>query len=255
MLIHTAIAIVAVLVVVGLFVALFMQGAYVRYRLQDVEAGKVSYMSDLACPDVDNAVRSYAVKLALCKLTEMNLSSRLPEMPDDVYSSASCPSMMSSSSSNSSIIGQQPTSTAKRPIKAYWLVLRRTSTAKQLEQDVSAGRVKYIIASGILCRVASIELQTYFSETERTTTLRDFVFLAICDPLASLASQCSIAYTVMPWGQTIVREADDDPKQMLESLKKAGVAQHCNGSPEEARLDDVVLHIWGYGISTKASSE
>lgn len=243
MLIRTAIALVGVLIVVALFVALFMQGAYVRYRLQDVETGRMSYMSDATCPEVENGVRSYAVKLASCKMNELNLGARLPSPPVDAYSSALCGGDL-----------QRAPQTPNRPSaggKAQWLVLRRTSTSVQLQQDVTAGRVKYLAISGYVVRVSPANTRDHFNEAEHIA-LRDYVMLAISDALASMASQCKISNLVMvlPWGTS--QDASGGALDGVMSIAADAASGSCDG--DSSLHADVVLHAWGYGISASVST-
>jgi hypothetical protein len=261
----------ASVVIVALFLTLFLQGAYVRHRLQDLEE-KTLGSSDAACPPCKtaNAMRSYALRVAACKMRDMNLSQRLPYIPDDIEVSLGCVGTDGKDVTDVSV-------TYSKESSAFWLVLRRTPSALQLKEDVDAGRVKYVIAAGHLIRVASVEMQAFFGDNEKQVVERDHIFLAIADPFQGIrASQGSnnnasaTCANIMPVEVVLPWAASYNNVGRVDAFSKY-IASLCNNSSSNNTANndtnpttqtttqttttttttdgpDVVLHVWGYGF-------
>ena len=216
-------------IVFALFVALFLQSAYLRSRVLASEKSLLS--SDTAaiaaCPDLDNGVRAYALRVACCKMNDLNLSSVLPVLPDDA---------------------RHPRSRAcKGPgDRSAWLVLRKTSTSKQLVDDVDAGRVKYLVALGGVVRVAPANLERHVSDAQATALRHAYTVLAVGDPFPDACTgRRGHSEVVLPW-------AANGSSSSLDKLLAAVAARRRCSAPEEA--SDLLLHVWAYGVSAHVAS-
>ena len=212
------IALMAILVIVGLFVTLFLQGAYVRYRLLDVERSRMSIPDDVACPDIDNGARSYALLLDCCKTRSMNSGPRLPKA---VTSSGDV----------------DLTTTTSKPL---WLAVNKTTTSTQLYSDVASGRVKYLLLGGRVARIATPNMHEYFTETERATLNVTWVIFSVS------AAFAPGELVVLPWTQeaTYTEQGID-----------AYVSRACGDPASNTTCGNrVLVHCWAYGVSASAVS-
>lgn len=228
-------ALAAIVVVVVLFVVLFLQGAYVRHRLEDVERARLG-ASDPTLLNTSglsaSAVRAYALTLDICKTNELNVGSRLPPLPKEAIptsAAAVCPASSQAKAHNN------------KNIKGQWMVLRRTPTALDLQKDVEDGEVRFLIMQASLMRVSSVQLSTLFSDAEVTRFAADYVILVLSEPFALLkATGCLPVSVYLPWGEKAATKFD---------VTNQG---HCGSATTNSA---VIIHAWGYGSSPTAFSQ
>lgn len=210
---------IAVFIVVGLFVVLFLQGAYVRHRLADIERAKLSeFDADMQCPEIDNGLRSYALLVACCKTRELNASPRLPK------SITSGDTSLDVSIRNS----------------ARWLALMNTTAATQLRRDIVSGRVKYIVLGGHVARVSIPNMHEYFTEGELAILNNTFVMLSVMN--AFLPGDT----VVMPWNHLEQKDGG--------GVRADDIVSRACGEAGSRCSEKILAHVWGYGVSSSAVS-
>lgn len=234
----TALFYMSIVVVVALFIILFLQGAFVRYRLRDVETSmRASASEGVSTPSGGlNSVRTYALRIASCRMNELNARPHRPLIPraTEFFTASAC---------RRDTVGNDA---AKETMAASWLVLRRSSVSEQLRQDVEAKRVKYMIISGIVVQVAPVDVALQLGNFDRQT--RDFTYLLMADPfdpiLASDASKenCRVSDIIMPWmtpsSSSKLQSSARDVSQMIKAYDKCGA---------NSASSDIIVHVWAYG--------
>jgi hypothetical protein len=204
----------AVFIIVGLFVALFLQSAYVRYRLLDIERSKLSTATaNVECESVDNGVRAYALKVACCKTRELNAG---PRKPVSTLSTVPFPKASSGPS---------------------WLALMKTTGASQLKDDVFAGRVRYVVMGGKVARLDLPNMHEYFSDSERKQLESTFILFSLSTAFAPNTM------VVLPWQQQTFTSAS------VSTAEADALVSRICGSAGSRCEDEVIVHAWAYGIS------
>ena len=212
----------AAFIIVGLFVTLFLQGAYVRYKLLDIERARLSTPGDdVQCPELDNGVRTYALIVTCCKTRELNSGLRMPKAITSAHGYDALGAVTDVSNS------------------ARWLALKKTTAALQLQSDVSAGRVKYVVVNGSVLRVASPALNEYFTDGELVGIKASRVLLAVASPFPSGAR------VTLPWSASALA-LTSGPGYV------DGVLADLCGQSSAACTDDVMMHVWGYSATSSA---
>ena len=239
----TALFYMSIVVVVALFMILFLQGAFVRYRLQDVETSLRASASDGATTPSGglNSVRTYALRIASCRMNELNARPHRPLIPraTDFFSASSC-------RRRSTTAGGVAPTMAKETMAASWLVMRRSSVSEQLRQDVEAGSVKYMIISGIVVQVATVDVALQLGNFNRHA--RDFTYLLMAEPFDRTAvsddPSCRVSDIIMPWmtqsSSSKLQSSVRDVSQMVKAYDKCG---------ENSASSDIIVHVWAYGTA------
>lgn len=256
----SAAALAGVFIVVALFAVLFLQNAYVRQRLGDIETTSMSARK-ASCPDVDNAVRAYALRIATVRMTQLNSGARRPRIPREAFSQAVC-----GISKNNRRRGQMSNRRSQPPDMGYWLVLRRTSTSSQLQQDVETSRTQYLILSNAVVRVFPVTLSKYFSELETGNLAPAYVVLGLAGAVSSDAQRCGVAQFILPpWinpsadGVGVMNAMEPAAATMLPVGMLLDVVSALSTAPSSAAraprelLKDRTIHLWGYGRATSDS--
>ncbi len=220
----------SIAVIVSLFMVLFLQGAFVRYRLRDVETSMRATIPD-SCPSVGNGVRTYALRLASCRMNELNARAHRPLIPRDVEFFSKCHSSTSSSASET--------------VAASWLVMRRSAVSEQLQRDVESRRIKYLIISGKVVKVATVDVALQLGAYDAKGTM-DYTYLLMVDPFEMATDpRCGVSDVILPWMMDSSYASDTqssvgDILQMIAKYNKCG---------ENAEASDIVVHAWAYGTS------
>jgi hypothetical protein len=212
-------------IIVGLFVTLFLQGAYVKHRLEGVERSRLGDTRgiDAACPDVSAGLRAYALKVACCKTRELNATTRSPV----------------------AITSGDPLPKDAGKASSRWLALHKTTAAVQLKDDAARGRVKYLVLGGKVARVAVPNLHEYFSEGERLALNAQFVVLCI-----AFAFPADLPAAVMPWQ---VQQSDVNDKAAVIHNPETLLTRMCGTSSSECSTA-LAVHAWAYGVTSSAVS-
>ena len=231
----TAIFYLAIIVVVALFMILFLQAAFVRYRLRDVETSMRAVLPDGADDHQGNGVRAYALRLASCRMNELNARAQRPLIPRDLEFYSTCRRSASSSSRVNELTA------------AAWLVMRRSTMSEQLRRDVETRRVKYLIISGRVVQVAAVDVSLQLGAHEAGAL--DYTYLLMVDPFEVAADPlCAVSDVILPWMTPGASSyVSDTQSQSQDIVQMVRAKDKCTAE------SDLVLHVWAYGTSRKSS--
>lgn len=214
----------AVCVIIGLFVTLFLQGAYVRYRLSDLERSRMSNVADIdaVCSDISSGIRSYALKVSCCKTNELNAGNL--RRPTAITTGSPLP---------------PDNDPASRDPTCRWLALSKTTAARELHADVASGRVKYLVTGGQVHRIALPNLHEYFTDGERVQLNSSYVLLSVAYAFPPEQN------VVLPWQGQMQTASQQSPDDFVSGI--------CDGACTAGK-DAVAVHAWAYGVTSAAVS-
>jgi hypothetical protein len=257
----SAVALGGVFMVAALFAVLFLQNAYVRQRLGDIETTSMSARK-ASCPDVDNAVRAYALRIATVRMTQLNSGSRRPRVPREAFSQTLCGTKQHNR--NNMTYSGSARGPALNESLGFWLVLRRTSTSSQLQQDVETGRTQYLILSNAVVRVFPVTLSKHFSDLETSNLAVAYVVLGLAGAVSSEAQTCGVAQVILPpWIDPSADVTDAmEPAaatvlpvgMLLDVVSALSTAPSSAARAPQELLKDRTVHLWGYGRATSDSA-
>ena len=195
-----------------------------------------------------NLLRSYALLMDGCGTRMANAGRSSPPMlPDDYIdpdAKRSCPSTSSSNSDS----GSNAT-----PRDAYipgnFLVLRATTGATMLRDDVFYGRVKYVLVGGTVLRLMVADEQAV-RDALNLDDASTVIAFAIADVRTTSFAKCAQRPLILPFSPDPL---PPNPNQAVAPLPPF-LLPPPSASCVVPTSQDRVLHAWGFGLSASSAT-